>query len=144
MLSIFNSQYNNIITILVLILVILITPIFTPILTAFSATITDIWKTSSTRLGSYYILLGLSLTSLTIIILTPNSYSNNITTNHEPIIVPTLLIFILFSKVLLLTGITHIMNIGLEGQLTFTPNNIIAGVEDMVFFFFYKLNHTLI
>ena len=143
MSSVFNSQCNSPITIPVPIPVTLTTPVFTPISTAFPATITETWETSSTRLGSHYTLSGPSLTSLTTITSTPNSYSNNVTANHEPTIVPTLSISTLPSKVLPLTGITHTMDVGLEGQLTFTPNNITAGVRDMVFFFFHKLNHTL-
>ena len=81
---------------------------------------------------------------LIIIILTSNSYSDYITTNYKLIIVPILLNFILFSKVLPLIKITYTVNIKEEGQLIFTPNNITAGVGNIVFFFFYKLNYTLI
>ena len=143
MSSVFNSQCNSTVTTPVLIPVTLTTPVFTLISTVFPATTTDTWETSSTRLGSHYTLSGPSLTSLTIIASTSNSYSNNVTANHEPTIVPTLLISILPSKVLPLTGTTHTVDIRLEGQLIFTPNNITAGVGDMVFFFFHKLNHTL-
>ena len=115
MSSVFNSQCNSTIITPVLIPVTLTTPVFTPILTAFPATIIDTWETLSTRLGSHYILLGPSLTSLTTITLTPNSYSNNVTANHEPIIVPTLSISTLSSKVLPLTGTTHTVDIRLEG-----------------------------
>ena len=47
------------------------------------------------------------------------------------------------SKVVPLTGSTHTVDVGLKGQLTFSPNNLDAAVGDLVFFLFHKLNHTL-
>ena len=60
------------------------------------------------------VLLRLSLTSFIIVILTPNNYFNNITTNYKPIIVSILLISILSSKVLPLIGIIHTVDIRLK------------------------------
>ena len=103
MSSLFDSQCNSTVTVSIPIPVTLSTPIFTPISTAFPATTTDTWETSSTRLGSDYTLSRPSLTSLTTITSTPNSYFNNVTANHEPTTVPTLSISTLPSKVLPLT-----------------------------------------